>query len=686
MNKILIPLLLISFLSANEFSVNPSFQGYTGVINTPNAQVIKDGHAVFHINNQFDNSVISYNYDTSHSSQEDYILGFGLFDFIEFQGRLSETGSLEKYNRDLSANIKIQLPYHHKYLPDLAIGMQDLGGAANKYDNNYIVLDKELYFLRASLGYGVSSVEDETKKRMNGLFAALEVKATDWFYLMLEDDSQERHVGLRVEMPKSWIDSFNLGATVSQNITSNETSFGLSVDIPLYHESVTNPIKYTTNNTKPSSDTTMKESTSLNIQKPQEIKTHISTLSLQTRLANFGFENIRVAKDETTVYVEAENAIFDHTDLDALGYIIGTISNSDFKQNRYSVTLLKNSIKTLSISGDFESFNNYLQEPSATNKLILSNNLSYTRNSNDSNISYSQVQNSSRFIPRVELSLGLITTVGTEVGIVDYLASLKTNVYMNLYDGLVVSALYEVPFANSDDFDPGGAFYSRYSQFLENRLVNAMVHQTFRVQNFINTLSIGKYQTDYLGFLNQADYTTTSGNHALRWKSGYFTNDKNSLDPDKSFSLATYRYAYSPLDLYLESTYGKFWSGDVGTQLEFKKFYGETSIALNYKYTSLQDIPQQFAGIEISFPMTTRKLYKANYVQVKGKKDFSYSLKSTINSDNNRNNLSYNRAITPQSDFEITTQYLNRDRLSSSYVNKHLDRLRDAYLTYKNTQ
>ena len=47
---------------ADNFSNSLSSQGFTGLINTPNAQVIKEGDAVFHFNNQLDNHLRYYNF------------------------------------------------------------------------------------------------------------------------------------------------------------------------------------------------------------------------------------------------------------------------------------------------------------------------------------------------------------------------------------------------------------------------------------------------------------------------------------------------------------------------------------------------------------------------------------------------------------------------------------------------
>ncbi len=671
MKKTTLSLLLFSSLYADTFSTNTTFQGYTGLINTPNAQVTREGNSILHLNNQFDNNIIGYNYNTQHHSQEDYIVGFGLLSFMEVQGRLSEaTRSKNSFNdggnfhRDLSANFKLQLPYHHKYLPDLAVGIQDLGGAANIYDNQYLVLDKQLSFLRASIGYGHSNSEYKNKERMNGLFYGLEIKVTDWLYFMGEDDTKEKQIALRLELPQPWKNSFNIQTTITKNITSDEINLGVTLTIPLKHKSA-----------RTSHITTQIE----------ELKTskYDDTFSFEKKLIDFGFENVKVVTMKDTLHIEVENSIFDHTDLDAIGYILGTLSFSNLDITKYTLTLLKNNLQTITIIGTVKNFKNYVKNPSLLNRKKLIASLSFSRDFNTKDIPYNEKKNSSFFIPRVELSLGLTTTVGTEVGVLDYITALRVNSYINIYDGLTLSTMYEMPFAHSDDFGKGGVFYYSTKEKLENRVINTMLHQTFHIKNILNTISIGKYQVDYFGIINQTNITTDSGIHALQWRGGSFENRERSFEKKKTFALTTYRYVYSPLDIYLSATYGKFWYGDRGYQLEFKRFFGETDVSFHLKNTSIHNIKEEFAGIKVSFPITTRKLYKANYIQIKGKKDFYYKLQTTINKEDGSNTLNYNYGIVPKTDFELTTNYLDRDRLNSSYIKKHIDRVREAYILYQ---
>jgi hypothetical protein len=683
MKKYILPLFFTTSLFSQEFSQHTSFQGFTGVINTPNAQVTHESTMVLHFDNQFDNNLRSYNYDKKDSSQEDYILGFGLFPYMEVQARLSETPG---YHRDLSVNTKVQIPYKHEYLPNIAFGIQDLGGAANFYDNKYVVLDKEIYFIRASLGYGISTTEYTKRDRMDGVFGAVELKATDWLYFLAENDTKENHTALRLETPKEWIEQFRLSSMISYNIDTKNTSFALSVEIPLWHTSKIEKLQKNEQiNHTP--DTLKIPSYKPYVEKNKKVlvseqNSSFSLVEFQKKLVDFGFENVRVAKKEKHLYIELENTIFDHTDLDAIGYVIGIASFEKSEYEHYTLTLLKNNLKTISINGDFSKFREYVQTPDAVNERALKNNLVIQRDFDDSTIDYSELQNSSLFVPRVKLSLGLVTAVGTEVGVFDYAASLNTTAYLQLYDGLVLSALYQLPFAQSDDFKEGGAYYKPFEYHLQSDFVNIMAHQTLRYDNLINTLSVGKYNIDYIGAMNQTNYTTDSGVHSLKYKGGYFVEEDDS-SKDRYFSLSSYEYTYAPFDTSLELTYGKYWQGDVGYAVALERYFGETSLKFIFTDTSLEGVQEQFAGVELSFPLTTRKLLKANYIQVQGDKDFTYKLRTTINKDDGSNRINHYYARVPQSDFEIENVYLDRSRLGESYIKSHLDRIREAYLNYK---
>lgn len=680
--------ILFSLLPANDFLINPSFQGYTGVINTPNAQIIKEGHMQLHFNNQFDNSIIEYDYNRYYRYQEDYIVGFGLFSFMEIQGRLSEARG---FHRDLSANVKFKIPYHHKYLPNIAFGIQDLGGEVDFYDNQYIVLDKEVWKLRMALGYGHSSSEFLHRKRMDGVFGSVEFQATPYLYFMAENDTKEDHIALRLKMPQSWSEFLNLRMTISRNITSSETSFGFTCDIPLYHNTEIEYIPKKRDISSKSKEiiveladknhTQLNNNQTINIPK---FKNKCNSLNLTDKLEKFGFENIRITQKDDTIFLEIENSIFDYNDLDALGYLIGTLSFCEMNVTKYNVILLKNNIQTISISGDRNIFKKYIIDPSVENIIELKNNLQIQRDYNTTNLFTGKVENSSYFKPRLELAPAISTIIGNEQGIFHYVASLKAKGYMDLYKGLSASISYIMPVAESEEYREGGHFYN--PERLKNKVTSAMLHQTLHYENILNIVSVGKYATNYKGIMNQFNFTSTDGIHGFNWLAGSFKHENGLSSYDKSYSLGSYRYLYQPLDFYTEFTYGKYWYGDIGYQINFKRFYGDVSVELYYKasHFAYQTTDTQLAGIAISFPITMRKLYNSKYMQLKGKKDFYYSIRTTVSTGLGVNPLNGVNALIPVPNFEIKSTYLNRDRLGSLYIKKHLDRLREAYIKYDN--
>jgi hypothetical protein len=669
-------LLPSTLLIANNLNNHLSFQGFTGVINTPNAQVIDEGNAIIHFNNQFDNNLRDYNYNKSMDFEENYIFGMGFLPSLEIVGRVVEA---KGYARDLSANIKYKIPYKSDYFPDIAIGIQDLGGAYSFYDNKYIVADKEIGIFRTSLGYGKAG-DGVRGKRMNGLFGGLEIGITNWLSLIAENDNRENHVGVHLNLPKLWSSNIKLDATIAQNLTNSDTSFGVNLSIPLLKKKKEHNILLKESNSqlfkKNKIYTDRKKSTSslTKIKNSQNIDT---LLKLQKKLAEFGFENIRVGTyGDKVIYVECENNIFDNNEIDALGYIIGTTVNSSLDYNYFTVTLLKNNIQTVSLNGSIIPYQRYIKNPTSENFYKVKNSLVISNNFDTSKVKFiTKKINSSRFIPRVEFSPGLITTVGTELGVFDYLASLRSNLYTNIYDGLIVSAMYEIPFAHSDDFDNGEVYDLMYKDRSDSRLVNAGIHQSFHYNRLFNTTTIGIFETDYQGIYNQTYLSSKDGEHAIGFKIGTFKKDNGNNNIN--IYEGSYRYFYEPLELFGKLSYGEYWNSDSGVSFELKRFFGDTAISLEYR-----NLDNQYIGAKISFPLTPRKIANSSFGQIKGKSDFEYGIKTTVNLDDGSNRLLPNGGKMIKSDFELTNYYLNRDRLNSLYILSHINRMRDVYINY----
>jgi hypothetical protein len=677
-------------LFADKFSTHLSLQGFTGVINTPNAQVLKNGEAVLQYNNQFDNHLKNYNNEIAHQFEDNYIFGVGYISSLELIGRLADS---KDYVRDISANIKYKLPLYHRYLPDIAIGIQDVGGDRTYFNNKYIVMDKKFWDTRFSLGYGKSGktvVPAKMKKffdssyRMNGVFAGLEYKTTPWLSLLAEYDAKETHVGAKLTLPKKWIDSFFLSTIVKQNLTHPETAFAINLSIPLLKKS---EVLYINSSYK-SKDREKKyiifdnnknikeifiENQSFNkINSPQE---------LHKKFISFGFENVSIGiQNSDTIYVACENTLFDQNDLDAIGYILGTIVNSNLKYKKYILTLLKNRLETITIIGNNKLLKKYIDNPNGKNSVNLKRDLKFTRNFDTSKVKFLiKNSNSSLLRPKIEIFPGLIAGVGTDVGVLDYSLSFYTNFYTTLYDGLMASVQYETILEQSDDFEDGRVFNKMYKQYMDNRFSTAMIHKTFHYNNILNTTSVGRFDRDYDGVLNLTNIVSDSGRHSVGLRLGSFKNKNKDLNDDKEVYLGTYRYFYTPLELFTEITYGKYWYKDNGGMFKVKRFFNDTAVSFYYQDTTME----KYIGFTITLPLTPRKLNKAsNWGQVKGIRDFTTGLRSTVFRDDGTNLLNPFGGITPVSDFELGSYYLNSYRLTSEYIKKNISKLRNAYLLY----
>jgi len=645
-----------------SFGDGLSFQGYSGLINTPNAQVIKEGDVVLHFNNQFDNNLRNYDYSIDIKSQEDYIFGVGFLPNLEVVGRLVE--AKDGFARDLSANIKYKLPYESRYFPDIAIGVQDIGGSFNFYDNKYIVADKEFYNFRFSIGYGKAS-RVQRAKRMDGLFGGVEAKLTSWLSLIAEDDSKEQHAGVRLKTPPiEYLSNVRVDAILAQNLTHTDTSFGLNLVVPLKDK-----------------NGELSHLSHLNSLKSRVLKKKVSSLfDLQNLIKDFGFEDVRVGVyKKDVIYVEFENNLFKHNDLDALGVVIGLVANSGLNYKYYTVTLLKSRIQTISINGTLLSFKRYIENPTKENLYKLKHSLLISESFDTSDVKFiGDRENSTLFKPTLELSPGLLTTVGTEVGLFDYLVSLRSKLYLPLYTGLVATAMYEMPVVNSSNFDDGEVLNLMFKRACDSRWVNANLNQTFHYDFLFNTTSVGLFNTSYYGAYNQTTLLSPSGEHAINFNIGSFKHHNEKLD-SKNHNIyeGGYRYYYSPFELFAKVSYGKYWNGDSGVTVELKRFFRDVAISFDYR-----NLEHQSIGAKISFPLTPRRVRGTPMGQIEGKKDFYYSLRTSINLDDGSNRIILSDGVVPKIGINLASYYLNRDRLNRDYILQNIDRLREAYMLY----
>jgi len=701
MKKILTSTLLISgMLSASNLSHTLSNQGFTGLINTPNAQVMNEGDLTMHFNNQFDNVLREYNYNKAYTYQENYIFGVGLLPYFEIQGRLAETPG---YERDLSANMKFQIPYKHKYLPNIAFGLQDLGSASNHYGNKYVVMDKELWFIRASLGYGISDASIKNKKRMDGVFGGVEIKAFDWLYFLAEDDSREQFAALRLEMPKSWTSAFKLNTMVSSNLSDNyKTSFSVNLTFPLYENKKSyTPImedgdKQESLNSNEKSQNLQLEQNNQKIAKSKstKVKKALSIYDVKNKLVKLGLENITVALKDSTVYLSYENGVFLFNDVDALGVAIGLLSQTEYKD--FVIEQKRSKTVVISLVGDLQKAREFYANPNSTKKQLFVDSLKkvapvdldaykiYVKNDNDSFLK-----------PKIEIKPIVKTFVGNEFGVFTYKLWLRTRFLVNLYKGVDITAVGDIHVYDSKIDD------HRYDYFLKlyeraSHMESIMLHVNNNIFGGVNTLSLGSFEERYKGAMDQ--YIVNYGNHTFKLKAGYF---KSFKDGDaykelylgkfntRTLALAKYSYYLDSLDMLSEIKVGKYWNQDLGFGVKLKRYFGDVAVYLAYEQStpkrtraSLSETTDRYAGLGIEIPLTLRHTPNFKYAQVRGTNAFDYRVETTVGRKDSTNTLVPGGNYDPEVAISSENYFYNRNRLQLSYIKSHVFRLIESFDKY----
>jgi len=675
-----LPLLIslcTSFTFASEMPNALSMQGFTGLINTPNAQVMNEGDIVFSYNNQFDNHLTGYDDSKERTSTEDYVFGVGLLPGFEIQGRFKEQPG---YARDLSANLKYQIPQYHEYLPNIAIGAQELGGAegGNKYENYYIVVDKSFSFLRASLGYGYGN-NNKGAPRMDGVFGGLEAQVAPWASVLAEYDGEESHAGIRLTTPQEWSEHVRLNTTIASNLSDDgEVSFMVNAIFPLKRKERYLPV--TVDESTPMQKSTKTKSSS----KKSSTNLTEEGVMIQTlvdELIADGLNNITVLTDETTITIAYENTVYIHNELDAIGSVLRKAVKLSAYYHNFVLQPKKSNVVITSLYGSLEKADAYYTDPSYETKSTFVSTLAESKDHSVKGTLRIADANSGRYKTHLVVSPKLKTFVGTEYGAFDYQLLMGFTAYWNLYDGLDLSTRYDLPVSYSDELDPDtGIFKSSYS---DGGLNSAMLNYTLDIADGLNTLSAGLYQYDYLGVMDQFIYSYD--NHTVKLKLGYFEHQDYS-DVTKEVYLAKYTYKYTPMDLYFEAQAGKYWYQDTGFGLSAKRFFEDVAVSINYLQTSpdesfsFSESTNKYISLAIELPLDFRKS-KSNgkYAQLQGDNSWRYQQRSTVGRADGSNAIVPFSGYDPLMDLESEKYLTNRDRMNVDYIKEHAERLLDTF-------
>ncbi|EHD0128239.1 YjbH domain-containing protein [Vibrio alginolyticus] len=676
-------------LSFSQIELASSNQSFTGLVFTPNAQVLPFGQFSF-IYSQ------GLPWEDQVDSLDSIKFSFGLLDGLEATGRVVT----DDYNsncfitgcggiRDLSISFKYQVP--HIWRNDrlnIALGVQDLGGAANHFGTQYAVIDYmfDTLPLRISAGYGESDISLGVT---NGLFGGVEYQMADFIQLVGEFDAVEFNSSVKVLTPEEFL-PYDMTASLSYQIYSGHESDGSSV----WSAALSMPLitDYSRSRDYAKNNMTLMDRLVVEQNKAQQA----SISSLVSALKNEGFVNVQVGVSNGKVVVAVENRRYNHNQVDGLGVALGIVS-SHLGQNaaqdigaasdQFELVMLANQKPVVSVLSDANCYQSFVNGSAACDDIqFITRDLPERLDMVDWK---TERVNSGTLDSQIVLSPMVRHGFATEYGVYDYSFAMSSNLYTYLWSGAAIDVRHILPLAESDDFEEGGYFEdSAY----ENEIDRAMVHQFFRLPyvDIANQVSLGLVKSDYIGARSESAWFSQSGNHELGLEMSYFQHqdekDKNGYaNPDRQTFLTRYTFSMPEWDWQFNATAGEFWKGDVGAKFTTSHWFEDIEVSASYQVTKFNDTDEeQFVTVSVKLPLTPWRDMSPGVIQVRGNEAYDFNVTTRVGNDTNY--LAAGQGDELVMDNSMLRRYFNRGRYGQEYFEQNKLRIRNAYLRYLGTQ
>jgi hypothetical protein len=702
----------LSVLSTSIYAVDQGIAplGFTGALSTPSAAVLPVGTAALAFSPYLDGQGIQvdgYN----------YLAGAGLGLGVEMFGRLAtNTVAAHCYEeycglRDLSASMKVQIPNlallmgpsTPAWWPQVAVGATDVGGAATNFRSYYGVATWDQAWWALSMGWADTPSTAQRHARLDGAFASVVVQPLPWLQGVIEHDGTAAQAGLRlISLPQMLPAAIRVSAEVRSGAPravgdTRALWWGVSARIPLGGV-VGKPViipslgrSQTPDPLNAAIPITSEQSTPIPPLLPQNSAITVQARQLADRLSQAGFLDVRVGYGQARWIVAVENQAYQRHSLDALGVALGEFHQWAGSSND-SITFIleQEGQQVLTLDSDNACLTAWLEhgERCAAGVLREINQPATLQGWTASSLLAPDTrpwlirgQHPSLWRPRVEFAPVLNYAVGTEYGSLDYSLGVASTLDIPvLWSGLLAEWRYISPLTHSKDYRDAGVFAD---SALKQGLDRALLHQYVQTPwGWSGHVAAGRLFDDYDGGFAEGRWQSASGAHKWSMLLGDFTQQSSHINARPV--VAGYRYQLPHQDIQLGIKAGQFFDGDRGYWLSSRFAFGDTFLSLFYRSTktSHESHAQHYAGVQLSLPLTPRRNRPTAYGQLRGTPEYTQSIQTEVGDELNAVAGSSQRGRFASAPRSLDTQLYGRDRLSVNELNRHLDRLRQAYLQY----
>jgi hypothetical protein len=664
---------------AQAQSTGITSQGSTGGLVIPSAQVLSEGSVALTLGNYMEPQF-------SFPERSNYSLGVGLLPNVEIFGRVANyqkplPGSIVNNGpRDLSANIKYKLPNFWKDGPTFAVGANDVGGGAQFFQSFYAVMGHHIrqdldWTLGYARGKGILG-KTASGRTFNGIFGGAELYfGNSGLSGLAEYDGQTKHLGIRYQSdPVPVLGGSLLSATLQRSLgahntlnqNTNRTSLAVSLMVPLERNAKTAQL-YAPAQRLPAIDA----------QPGGMVATLADRLEgLQKGLVKAGLERVRVGMQGDTLLVEYENNRYAHNEADALGIVLGLGAEfAPADAQRVQAITLKAGLRNAATSVDVAAYRSFLRNNQAAK---VQSSLQVTRAPiyQDTEVQWHNTMPTARSKLRLELKPEIDYTLATEFGLFDYSLALNTQSIIPLWQGAEIYTSYIKQVSNTDNVEQGRVFQS-YRQ--RDGFKTIALQQSLWLGNAVHAnLGIGKYNYDNKGIQAEASVYVPNRDDVVRLRAAQYQRLANQASNQTRPMAATYRWVPNP-STSIEGGLQRYSDGSRGPSLILTRWFGDVGAHLVYTKGGVA----QFAGLEISIPLTPRRGMEPGTLSLAGTSQITKGVRTRVTDGNtNSNNVDTRSARDFAPGYNAEQRELNLGRQGQAYFSSQIYRMREAFYLY----
>jgi hypothetical protein len=651
LKHICLNLTLLTSLFAYEPTTTPSYQGFRGAINTPNAKTIGEGTYEFMYTNQIENFTPSSSSDYRDDKvQKNFFLNIGLLPNLDINFQYADIEKLSKrgeyFSDDRVVGVKYQLDFIPNNLFDMAIGMQDIAGGNPYLGSEYLVASKEFNSFSTSIGYA----KGENTGSIDGLFGSIEYQPLSWLQLVGEYDTHEWNGAIKGELSAQLGEQqVNLGIMAKSSLDYNDVYFGIYANMPFNNKA---------------------------LPKSKTLKSIHSKITLNTlQLSNSYYH-----EKNNIAYFEYENNLYVYSDIDTLGIVLGTLTTTT-KATTIQVSIKKSNMVQYTIEVNRDEYKKFLKDG-----IYHSNLLHFIK---PSSVANATLKNSDKFKPLLKVSPDMLIIDGSEYSdVLDYTFAMKAELSMRLARGTIISGQYYIPLTQSFNFEKDGVFSYRNrhktSAEVDQLLLTQYANFNIGSLPWLNMIQAGMFDNKQTGVSFESAISSPDGKHLVSLKVAKLDDKLKNMDrytnDTREEKLLSYRYYIEPLNSNIKLTAGEFIYGDTSEVITLERYFNDLSFKFDLAHTKHDKKGENnFFRFSLSIPFGPSKRFKSDYLDVEGGKLVYNKIKNIVSGDKRSYVLPHHVKKIDNS-FGIENYYLNDNRFHPSYIKANYNRLRNVFI------